>query len=297
MMAPLKKHIIALLTLLVLLAACQAMPTPKPTPPHLPTPTQTPSPQPSAAPLPTAMLVPTSEPAPEGCSEKTGTFTAVDLHSPVLDGNAPLLIYTPPCYEAENSTHYPVLYLLHGQEYNQDQFKDLGLAQAADALAEQGRAMIIIMPKMPDYNTPVEQLTLEYFEKDLIPYIDETFRTLASKEARAVGGISRGANWAVRVGIEFPLLFGKIGLHSVALSNLESGALSARIGGLKPESRPELYIDMGSEDEDFQLGYYFDHRLNQLAIPHIWFVGTGGHTDDYWQRNLPDYLNWYSKDW
>lgn len=133
--------------------------------------------------------------------------------------------------------------MLHGQEYNQDQFKDLGLAQAADALAEQGRAMIIIMPKMPDYNTPVEQLTLEYFEKDLIPYIDETFRTLASKEARAVGGISRGANWAVRVGIEFPLLFGKIGLHSVALSNLESGALSARIGGLKP-SRARNYISI-----------------------------------------------------
>ena len=34
----------------------------------------------------------------------------------------------------------------------------------------------------------------------LVPYIDQNYRTLADREHRAIGGMSRGAGWALRLG-------------------------------------------------------------------------------------------------
>ncbi len=43
-------------------------------------------------------------------------------------------LYLPPCYEQKSSTRYPVLYLLHGQTYDNHQWIHLGLPEVADTL-------------------------------------------------------------------------------------------------------------------------------------------------------------------
>ena len=57
-------------------------------------------------------------------------------------------IYLPPCYDEMEDARYPVLYLIHGQNFNDDQWDRLGVDESADALiaAEEMSPLLIVMP-------------------------------------------------------------------------------------------------------------------------------------------------------
>lgn len=59
---------------------------------------------------------------------------------------------------------------------------------------------------LKDAKRPIEQV----FIKDLIPHIDATYRTMKSREARAIEGFSMGGHAAMRLGFKYPELFGAI---------------------------------------------------------------------------------------
>lgn len=121
-------------------------------------------------------------------------------------------VYTPAGYEAGNE-RYPVLYLLHGGSGDEDAWFSCGRAsQILDNLIAQGRArpMIVVMPNCnttriaaPDYVTAPPALSAsqdpgrfrvfpESLVKDLIPFIDKTYRTRTDRESRAIAGLSVG---------------------------------------------------------------------------------------------------------
>jgi enterochelin esterase-like enzyme len=66
------------------------------------------------------------------------------------------LIYLPQCYDELSSKRYPVLYLLHGQTYTDDQWVRMGAATAADSLIHSGRAadFLIVFPDDRYWNLP-----------------------------------------------------------------------------------------------------------------------------------------------
>ena len=121
-------------------------------------------------------------------------------------------VYTPAGYEAGNQ-RYPVLYLLHGGSGDEDAWFSCGRAsQILDNLIAQGKArpMIVVMPNCnttriaaPDYVTAPPALPAnqdpgrfrvfpESLVKDLIPFIDKTYRTRTDRESRAIAGLSVG---------------------------------------------------------------------------------------------------------
>ena len=57
-----------------------------------------------------------------------------------------------------------------------------------------------------DGKRPVEDVIV----KDLIPHIDATYRTVASREGRAIEGMSMGGYGALRLGFKYPELFGTV---------------------------------------------------------------------------------------
>jgi enterochelin esterase family protein len=122
------------------------------------------------------------------------------------------LVYTPPGYDSNPKRRYPVLILQHGYGEDETGWARQGRAQwILDNLIATGRArpMIIVMdrgyarkPGMPPFtltaDTPNKNLGLGFsaFEDvvihDLIPSIDESYRTIPDRDHRAMAGLSMG---------------------------------------------------------------------------------------------------------
>ncbi|WP_303919279.1 alpha/beta hydrolase-fold protein [Draconibacterium sediminis] len=108
-------------------------------------------------------------------------------------------VYVPAEYEANPNKKYPVLYLVHGWGEDENGWSVQGhMANIMDGLIEAGKAepMIVVMPSGDiKTNSDVREASgnvTEIFAKDLVPYIDNTFRTKTDRENRAMAGLSRG---------------------------------------------------------------------------------------------------------
>ena len=47
-------------------------------------------------------------------------------------------VYTPACYRQQTNRRYPVIYLLHGGEHNEEHWDNVGIDEAADTLIAKG---------------------------------------------------------------------------------------------------------------------------------------------------------------
>ncbi len=238
----------------------------------------------------------TAIPTPAGCTETKGTITDVVIPSTLLKEPIQAKIYTPPCYD--RSIQYPSLYMLHGMTYLDDQWVSLGLIDAADSLIASGQIapMIIVLPQedqsMADSNTSSFGVALI---KEVVPWVDQYFATCRDRTCRAIGGLSRGGNWAVRVGLTYWQTFGAIGAHSTPLFYNDLGRLSYMIKKIPDKALiPQIYIDMGDDDDHRDAARLFDAELTRLKVPHEYHVFNGYHDEDYWSAHVEDYLIWYS---
>jgi enterochelin esterase family protein len=108
-------------------------------------------------------------------------------------------VYVPAEYEKNPVKKYPVLYLVHGWGEDENGWSNQGLmANIMDGLIASGKAlpMIVVMPSGDiKTNSDVREASgnvTEIYAKNLIPFIDQTFRTYTDREHRAMAGLSRG---------------------------------------------------------------------------------------------------------
>lgn len=108
-------------------------------------------------------------------------------------------VYVPAEYEKNPKKKYPVLYLLHGWGEDENGWSVQGhVANIMDGLIASGKSvpMIIVMPSGDiKTNSDVRKASGDITDiliKDLIPYIDKTFRTYTDRDHRAMAGLSRG---------------------------------------------------------------------------------------------------------
>jgi enterochelin esterase-like enzyme len=108
-------------------------------------------------------------------------------------------VYVPAEYEKNPKKKYPVLYLVHGWGEDENGWSVQGhMANIMDGLIAAGKAvpMIVVMPSGDiKTNSDVRKASgniTDILIKDLIPYIDKTFRTYTDRDHRAMAGLSRG---------------------------------------------------------------------------------------------------------
>jgi enterochelin esterase family protein len=109
-------------------------------------------------------------------------------------------IYIPAEYEQNSKKNYPVLYLLHGWGEDENGWSNQGhLCNIMDGLIASGKAvpMIIVMDcgdikTNSDVRKASTNDVTQIYVKDLMPFIDKTFRTIADRQNRAMAGLSRG---------------------------------------------------------------------------------------------------------
>jgi len=224
-------------------------------------------------------------------------------HLSVDDSPTPLdyRIYLPPCYDEALEQSYPVLYLIHGQSVNDDQWDRLGVDEIMDKWVASGEIspFLIAMPRDTNWGTAEQDPFDEALLQGLIPYIDNHYRTIADRTHRAIGGLSRGAGWAANLGLQHPELFGSVGLHSLALFWSDVPYVKKWFDEIPAELMPRFYIDVGLNDrpEILESSRWFESLLDQRNIPHDWHLFAGYHEEGYWKLHLGQYLRWYAAGW
>lgn len=282
-----------LLSLCAGLIACSPPTPPAPAPTSIP-PTSTLT-LTVAPPLPTETQTP--PPTPLTCLDQPGRLRDEALET--TDPPQAYFIYLPPCYDEKTDQRYPVLYLLHGQTYTADQWIRLGAADALDRLIRSGETQpfIIVFPDDRYWNLPPGAGFGQRLVEELIPFIDSTYRTLPDRRHRAIGGLSRGAGWALMLGFTRWDLFSVVGLHSLAVLQGDASRIDKWIEEIPPAHRPQVFMDIGENDQEAEMARAVEDRFNANGLPHEWRLYNGAHTEAYWSAHVEEYIGWYAEQW
>ena len=133
-------------------------------------------------------------------------------------------VYTPPGYEKDLDKRYPVLYLQHGWGENEYGWPNQGKANLImDNLIAEDKAKPFIIVMTYGMTNDVKIGGLRNFDikpfqtvlvDELIPYIDEHFRTLTDQPNRAMAGLSMGGFETKLITLKNLNTFANIGLFS-----------------------------------------------------------------------------------
>ncbi len=265
-----------------------------------------------------------------------GDLEKVWYNSLTLDLTRRMYVYTPAGYD-EGDEKYPVFYLLHGAGGDEDAWSSMGRAcQIMDNLIASGKAepMLVVMTNgnanqaaaRIDY--PVAQAeggrggfgSAGLFEKsiieDVIPYIDNNYRTLNDRLHRAIAGLSMGGAQTTYAALNNIDKFAYIGSFSGAFvlwPNARAEGSPRGPGGRGPEvlnleavekqifpnlnssvnsELNLLYIAIGNDDFLFESNHQFKGWLKEKKINFV-DIDTPGYSHEwsYWRICLVDYAS------
>ena len=213
-------------------------------------------------------------PAPAGCRQSCVRVQDGAFHSAALDREMKYRILLPCGYQT-GSGRFPVLYLLHGlygDYLNWDTRTNL-------ERYAQRYELIVVMPDAGDswYTnsaTDPKDKFEDYIAKDLVAEIDGKFRTLRSRHARAIAGLSMGGYGALKIALRYH--------DDFAFAGSLSGALNAPqdLGDKKPEFRDQLLKVFGppgsavrADNNVFSLLQSASAERSSLLLSGMWKCG------------------------
>lgn len=246
--------------------------------------------------------------APQGV--KHGSLSRV--WAPMGGQERRMVVYTPAGYE-RGKGKYPVLYLLHGMGGDEEAWVATGrVVEIMDNLIASGKAepMIVVMTNgctkhvaAPGYSeegmfrpymSGSMDGTFEAMFKDVVEWVDATYRTIAKPEKRAIAGLSMGGFHAMQISKHYPDLFDYVGLFSAAIFRGESGVemyekLEQRL--LRQfEHEPKLYwIAIGSGDFLYDENVEYRELLDRLGCKYTYRESAGGHEWRNWRIYLSEF--------
>jgi enterochelin esterase-like enzyme len=230
--------------------------------------------------------------------------------SALLTETRHLWIYTPPGYATGNQK-YPVLYLLHGSGDLEGGWVEEGRANfILDNLIAAGKAkpMIIVMPRghvMADSQIDREKnntLLQQALYKEIVPYVESNYRTLADRNNRAIMGLSMGGGQALRFGLQNTALFATVIGLSPAIRYPEDTYKTMFADLVANPAKTNQHLKMlvifcGTKDHLVDASDAFDRFLTANTITHeyrrteyesIWPGRRDDHTWPIWRMNLRD---------
>jgi endo-1,4-beta-xylanase len=189
-------------------------------------------------------------------------------------------IYLPSAYEKQPSKRFPVIYYLHGGRPGSEK-KSVRLSKHMRKHVESGAVapMIYVFVNggpVSHYNMPDQKNAMgaDVFVKELIPHIDKTYRTIASRSGRGIEGFSQGGRGTTRLMFRYPELFGS------AAPGGAGQATEKRISEQNGRENANLVFQPGDNTYDLARVYA---KSKSVALPIQIHVGTKGFN---YQNNL-----------
>ena len=206
-----------------------------------------------------------------------GSMEYVNYFSKSLNYTNNALVYLPPSYYKDTQKTYPVFYLISGTTDTEEVYYKVGRVNyILDNLIAEGKAkeMIVVLPygnpnklvpQKPQADMPATRFGNDVFSNDLVgdlmPYIEQTYRTINDREHRAIGGFSRGGNQ---------------GLYN-GLSNLDKFSYLCSYSSFTSTDIPNVY----------------DNAKETNSKINLFWLGVG--TDDFLYGNARDYTEFLDK--
>lgn len=189
-----------------------------------------------------------------------------------------------PAGYAESDARYPVLYLLHGGGQDHSAF----MARRTFVATARRNDMIVVMPAagrtLPTADAQTRYET--FLATELVPYVDSHYRTVASQQGRAIGGISQGGGFAASTALRYPGVFGVVGALSAAFRGAPEDAGAA--GG----SAMHFYVSCGTADSLLAASRQLVEVLEARKIPHEYHEIPGGqHSWAVWDPELAVFVD------
>lgn len=214
-------------------------------------------------------------------------------------------IYLPPAYQKHPGQRFPVIYDLHG--INRNELHGMLAAQVLQEGIQAGKwpDMIMVFPnggshsfyqdhvdeKSGDNNVMAETTII----RELIPHIDQTYRTIASREGRCIEGFSMGGLGAMYFALKYPemfcSLFSQAGTaHKAPYASDAFGLLERNLDRIKGKLRIQIFC--GTQDEGHLPSLReFHQALIQNGVDHTYLEIEGlGH-------DLPGMIQRYRAIW
>ena len=221
------------------------------------------------------------------------------------------LVYTPAEYElAKNAKkRYPVLYLQHGMGEGETSWMIQGKMQHImdNAIATGEAVPMLVVMESGDIKAPFnfagggsnEQGRSEYgasfypvLLNDLIPYIDQNFRTKSDRENRAMAGLSWGGHQTFDVVLQNLDKFAWLGTFSGAIFGLDvKTAYNGVFANADEFNKKVHYMYMNWGSDDFIKSGPIVDQLRELGIKVEASESKGtGHEFLTWRRGLHEFI-------
>ncbi len=232
-------------------------------------------------------------------------------------GASSALVWLPPQYLREPTRRFPVLYLLHGSPgVPQDWLRGGRLADTAEALAARGLPAIVVVPRVsrgwlddPECVDGVHERVETHLLRTVVPLVDARLRTRASRDGRAIGGMSAGGYCALNLGLKHRNDFGTVLDLSGLTAPTHLGGLSRLYGpdtsraaadtpltyatALPKEPGMRVWLDVGRSDDEVRPGIEaLAPVLTGRGFDVVLRVRPGRHTFDVWRPALAEAMAW-----
>jgi S-formylglutathione hydrolase FrmB len=236
---------------------------------------------------------------------QAGTVDTVSIYSQSMRKDFQCVVIKPDSYKKKKKA-CPVVYLLHGYSgsYNNWIKRVPQLKEHADTY----EALIVC----PDggysswyFDSPMDSTMRyeTYIGREVPAYIDAHYRTIKSREGRAITGLSMGGHGGLFLGFRQANLFGACGSMSggVDLNAARNKYdIMKRIGDTityaqnwkqysvvnmvehYPKDSLAIIVDCGVEDFFYDINKELHQKMVRLKIPHDYIERPGKHNWDYW---------------
>lgn len=236
-----------------------------------------------------------------------GTFRSAALKAEVGYN-----ICLPPQYSDKSSERFPVVYYLHGYEGNESSYLDYA-KYWRQTVSRFGPSILVFVNggetsffcDSADGAVPAETVIV----KELIPHIDQKFRTITTASGRSLHGYSMGGFGALKLAFKFPETFGSAVAYGATLSDAADfkkhlGKVFAQVFGNDSKRFAEndpvalaernaeklrghvaVSLIVGTKDEFLDRNRVLRDKLQQLKIPVAYeeVRGAGHKKDDLYE--------------
>ena len=253
----------------------------------------------------------------------TARVETVRFQSKLIGAALPYNVVLPTDYDTATTTRYPVLYLLHGLSGH---YSDWASRSNVADYAQQYR-MIVVTPEGNDgWYTDNAAVATDKYEsyilQELIPDVQQRYRTIEARYGRSIAGLSMGGYGAIKFGLKSPQTFAFAASMSGAFAitripekdlNQLGPILMKLYGPFGSDTRkandifdivenltvpriaalPYFYFDCGTEDP-LPTVFTSNRDLAKLMvdkkIQHEFRQLPGDHSWAYWDQQIPHIL-------
>ena len=242
-------------------------------------------------------------------SAQAAQVDTIQVFSASMNKNIKTCVIVPDNYK-KSKKKFPVVYLLHGYSGNYGTWVK-SFKEVSQQVDRYGFIAIGVDGNYSSwyFDSPIDPTFKyeTYIIDELVPFIDKKYKTIASREGRAISGLSMGGHGSLYLSLKHQDVFGAAGSMSGGVDIRpfsEKWNIKKRLGAindfpdnwekntvvnlieLNQNNNLKLIIDCGVDDFFIDVNRELHQKMLALKIDHDYIERPGKHNIDYWENSL-----------